>query len=220
MSQNINLYRSVYFIACFLSLFFIDVDKPVIEMITKILALVFLSFLYLEVSIKINYFYLLILMNSITSDVLLIFDDSFLKIGTLLILANRFLYIIIARRGFFKIKTKTLLIYLIPALFLFGAIFIMFKPYLQEISLSFLLLGITSVTMIGLAFFNYLNDMSKENKLFLLGLLLILTADVLMVFNKFLDYKLTFVIFYTTIYYIARYLICLSMIDKKTNYLL
>ena len=215
MPQNINLYSVAYFLTCFVSLFFIDTGNSITEMIIKILSLMSLSFLYLSTSKKIDYFYLLILMNSIASDTFLIFDDVFMMLGIFLLLANRVLYIIISRRALFETKPKMLLIYVIPSLLLFTTIFVLLKPYLQEISLSFLSMGITSAIMIGLAFFNYLNEMNKKSKFFLFGILLIVTADVLIAFNKFLDYSLVYVIVYTAMYYVARYLICLSMIERK-----
>ena len=220
MSRSFKAYSLVYFSACLLSLFFIDRDKSITEMIIKVFSLMFLSFLYLSSSKKINYFYVFILMNSIASDAFLIFDDDFMMFGILLLLTNRFLYIILARRALFNTSVKTLLTYLIPSLLLFVTIFILLKPYIQQISLSFFLMGITSAIMIGLSFFNYLKAMNKKNMFFLFGILLIVIADILIAFNKFLDYHITIVIIYTIMYYVARYLICLSMIDKKSSRLI
>ena len=217
MIRKINFYSLAYFSACLISLFFIDTNASITEMIVKIMALVFLSFLYLSSSKKINYFYLFILMNSLASDTFLIFDDDFLLLGTSLLLANRILYIIIARKAFLETKTNILLTYLIPSLLLFAIIFVLLRPYLQEISLSFLFMGISSSIIIGLAFFNYLNKMNTKNKFFLFGVLLIVTADVLIAINKFLDYLLVYVIIYTSMYYVARYLICQSMIERTNR---
>lgn len=186
-------------------------------MVIKVFSLMFLSFLYLSSSKKINYFYVFILMNSIASDAFLIFDDDFMMFGILLLLINRFLYIILARKALFNTSVKILLTYLIPSLLLFVTIFILLKPYIQEISLPFFLMGITSAIMIGLSFFNYLKTMNKKNMFFLFGILLIVIADILIAFNKFLDYHILLVVVYTIMYYIARYLICLSMIDKKSS---
>ncbi|QXP73962.1 hypothetical protein H0I31_10845 [Tenacibaculum sp. AHE15PA] len=217
MSRSFKAYSLVYFSACLLSLFFIDTDKSITEMVIKVFSLMFLSFLYLSSSKKINYFYVFILMNSIASDAFLIFDDDFMMFGILLLLINRFLYIILARKALFNTSVKILLTYLIPSLLLFITIFVLLKPYIQEISLPFFLMGITSAIMIGLSFFNYLKAMNKKNMFFLFGILLIVIADILIAFNKFLDYHILLVIVYTIMYYIARYLICLSMIDKKSS---
>ncbi|WNW02228.1 lysoplasmalogenase family protein [Tenacibaculum sp. HL-MS23] len=217
MSRSFKAYSLVYFSACLLSLFFIDIDKSITEMVIKVFSLMFLSFLYLSSSKKINYFYVFILMNSIASDAFLIFDDDFMMFGILLLLINRFLYIILARKALFNTSVKILLTYLIPSLLLFITIFVLLKPYIQEISLPFFLMGITSAIMIGLSFFNYLKAMNKKNMFFLFGILLIVIADILIAFNKFLDYHILLVIVYTIMYYIARYLICLSMIDKKSS---
>ncbi len=217
MIKKINFYSAGYFLACLLSLFFIDVNVSITEMIIKIIALVFLSFLYLSSSKKINYIYLLVLMNSIASDTFLIFEDDFLVLGTILLLVNRVLYVILARRALFETNIKALLTYLIPGLLLFTVIFILLKPYLYQISSSFLLIGIFSVIAISLSFFNYLNKMNRKNKFFLFGILLIVIADVLIAFNKFLEYQLVYVITYTLMYYVARYLICQSMIEETNR---
>lgn len=217
MIKNINFYSVAYFVACLVSLFFIDVNASITEMIIKISALIFLSFLYLSSSKRINYFYLLVLMNSIASDTFLIFDDDFLTLGVILLLANRVLYIIISRRALFGLNPKTLLSYLLPSLLLFVIIYVLLKPYLEQISLSFLLIGISSAIVIGLSFMNFMNNMNKRNKLFFFGILLIVTADVLIAINKFLDYHLAYVIIYTMMYYVARYFICESMIEETNR---
>lgn len=215
MSLLIKIYNAVYFVACFLSLFYIDKNFPFIEMVIKIVALLSLSFLYLTAARKINYWYLLVLLSSIASDSFLIFEDSFLQIGALLLLLNRILYIIISRRALFETDLKTLLGYLIPSFSMFLLVYVLMKPYLAEISYSFFMLGLTSAIMILFSFLNYLNKMNSKNKYFLYGILLIVTADILIAYNKFLDYNLIYVIVYTSIYYLARYLICRAMILEK-----
>ncbi|WP_299108739.1 lysoplasmalogenase family protein [uncultured Tenacibaculum sp.] len=184
-------------------------------MTIKVFALLSLSFWYLTAAKKINYWYLLLLLSSIASDTFLIFEDSFLIIGVLLLLLNRFLYIIISRRALKETDIKTLLLYLVPSLGMFIIFYVLMKPFLEEISSSFLLLGLTSATMILFSFLNYLNKMNTKNKYFLLGILLIVVADILIAYNKYLDYQLFYVIVYTTIYYVARYLICRAMILEK-----
>ncbi|MGB1042393.1 MAG: lysoplasmalogenase family protein [Tenacibaculum sp.] len=214
-TKGFKLYSVAYFLACLLSLFFIDKNTSVIEMVIKIISLVFLSFLYLSVTKKINYWYLLVLMNSIASDAFLIFDNDFLIVGMLLLLANRFIYIILSRKALVETKLKILLYYLLPGSFLFVIIFLLLKPYLSGVSNTFILLGFSSALMIGFSFLNYLNNMTKDNKYFLLGILLIVTADILIAYNKFLDYRIFVVLLYTAMYYVARYLICLAMIKEK-----
>lgn len=214
-SFYLKTYSAIYFITCLLSLFFIDRGFQFAEMTIKVTALLSLSFLYLTVSKKINYWYLLLLLSSIASDTFLIFEDSFLLLGVLLLLLNRFLYIIISRRALKETDIKTLLLYLIPSLGMFIIFYVLMKPYLEEISSSFLLLGLTSATMILFSFLNYLNKMNARNKYFLLGILLIVVADILIAYNKYLDYNLVYVIVYTSMYYLARYLICRAMILEK-----
>ncbi|WP_431167140.1 lysoplasmalogenase family protein [Tenacibaculum halocynthiae] len=214
MKSITNKYSILYFIASLLSLFFIDNDA-MIELVLKLLSLIFLSFLYLSTSKEINYWYVLVLLCSIASDASLIFDSDLLMVGTGLLIANRILYIIISRRALFRTNLKTLAFYFVVCLLVFVVIYVVLKPYLQEISYIFISLGITSAIMILFAFLNYLNKMNTQNKLFLFGLFLIITGDILMAFNKFLDYNMAYVLIYTIIYYIARYLICESMIVNK-----
>ncbi|CAL2104254.1 conserved membrane protein of unknown function [Tenacibaculum sp. 190130A14a] len=216
MPFYLKTYSTVYFIACFVSFFFIDRGDQLMEMTIKVTALLSLSFLYLTVSKKINYWYLLLLLSSIASDTFLIFEDSFLLFGVLLLLLNRVLYIIISRRALKDTDIKTLLFYMVPSFGLFIIFYVLLRPYLEEISSSFLLLGLTSATMILFSFLNYLNKMNLRNKYFLLGILLIVVADILIAYNKYLDYNLGYVIVYTSIYYIARYLICRAMILEKS----
>ncbi len=209
-----NKYVVLYFLSSLLSLIFIDNDS-ILELVLKLLSLIFLSFRYLNKSRIINFWYLLILLFSITSDAFLIFDTDLLFIGSMLLIANRFLYIIIARKAIFTTKPSTLIFYLVLCLLLFIVIYIILKPYLKEIIGIFMTMGISSCVMLLFAYLNYLNNMNRRNKYFLFGLFLIITADVLMIFNKFLDYNIFYVIVYTSIYYIARYLICEAMIVGK-----
>lgn len=210
-----KLYSIIFFVACFLSLFFIDRGLPFLEMTIKVIALLSLSFLYLTASKKINYWYVLLLLSSIASDSFLTFEDSFLFLGVLLLLLNRFLYIIIARRALRETDIKTLLLYMVPSFGMFIIFYVLMKPYLEDISTSFLLLGLTSATMILFSFLNYLNKMNTKNRYYLLGILLIVVADILIAYNKYLDYNLFYVVMYTSIYYVARYLICRAMILEK-----
>ncbi|SEC30681.1 YhhN-like protein [Tenacibaculum sp. MAR_2009_124] len=204
----------LYFIASVLSLVFIDNDS-IIELVLKLLSLTFLSFMYLNRSRVINIWYLLVLLFSIASDAFLIFDTDLLFIGSMLLIINRFLYIIIARRAIFQTKLHLLIFYLVLCLLLFVVIYIILRPYLKEILGIFMTMGFSSCVMLLFAYLNYLNRMNRRNKYFLFGLFLIITADVLMIFNKFLDYNILYVIAYTSIYYVARYLICESMIVGK-----
>ncbi|CAL2092167.1 YhhN-like protein [Tenacibaculum sp. 190524A02b] len=214
MLAKINTYTLLYFIASILSLFFIDNDSMT-ELILKLFALTFLSFLYLSETQKINYWYVLVLLCSIASDAFFIFEDDFLIVAAALLFVNKILYIIIARRALFQTKLKTLLFYFTVCLLVFVIFYVMLKPYVEQISYTFILLGVSNTLAILFAFLNYLNKMNKENKHFLFGIFLIIFCDILMAFNKFLEYQILYVIIYTSIYYVARYLICRSLIIEK-----
>lgn len=209
-----NKYTILYFIVSLLSLFFID-NNSVVELILKLLSLAFLIVLYISKTDKINYWYLTVLLLSMISDASLIFDPHLLLLGSLLLVVNRVLYIIISRRALKETKLKTLLFYLTICLLVFLINYTLVKPYAGELHFIVALFGSTSSIMILFAFLNYLNKMNRKNKYFLFGLFLIVLADVLMAINKFVDYKLLYVISYTVIYYIARYLICDAMIVEK-----
>lgn len=94
----------LYFIFSFTSLFFIDVQELAIEMVLKLCSTFFLCFYYLNNSKRINYWYLTLLLSSMASDSFLVFDAEFLLFGTLLIVLNRVLYIIILREFFLRLN--------------------------------------------------------------------------------------------------------------------
>ena len=154
-------------------------------------------------------------MFSIISDTFLVYDNTFLIIGTLFLLVNRVLYIIISRRAFFNTDRKTLFLYFIPFFTVFVLVFPLLKSYLRQLSYTILLMGLLSTIMALFAFINYLNKMTNKNKFFLFGILLIIISDILTAYNKFLDYEFFYVVVYSILYYVARYLICRAMIIDK-----
>lgn len=204
-------YTLLYFTISLLSFIFIDNDST-IELILKLLSILSLIFMYLNKTRIINYYYLLILLFSMTSDAFLISSEDFLFIGSLPLIANRFLYIIIASKAIIQTKLKFLILYLLLSLLVFVVIYTILKPYIQEIVEIFIVMGLSSVVMVLFAYINYLNKMNRRNKLYFMGLFLLVFADILMTFNNFIDYHIMYVFSYTFIYYIARYLICDSMI--------
>lgn len=214
-SSSFKIYSVVYFITCIISLLFIDNNESIIEMILKILTIVLTSFLYLAYTTKINYWYLLLLMFCIVADALLIFDQDFLKGGILLLMFTRVIYLIILRKTIFKIKLKVVLPYLIPVFFAFFIMSYLLYTFIENMLLSIFMICLLNLIVIGVSFYQYLYNMTKDNLYFMLGIFLITIADFIIAFNKFLDYQLYYVVLYTVMYYVARYLICIAMIKEK-----
>ena len=215
MDLKFKIYSTVYFIACFISLFFIDVGTSLEEMVVKLTSLVFLAFLYISVSKKINYWYIVILMCSIGSDSFFIFDPDFLTEGLALVIVERVLYFIILRKTLSKIEMDSVKKYVIPGIFVFIMSSYLLSPYVENMLIAFFIICFLNLGLIGVAFFHLIQKNDRQNLQFFLGVFFIGAADFLQAFNKYLEYSLFLVITYTVIYYIARYFICVAIIDKK-----
>jgi len=213
-----DFYKLLFILTAFFSLFFIDKGYSLLELFLKVISLVFLCFYYLKKTKKINYVYILVILFSCLSSSLLIFEKTFLTLGTLFLLMNRWLYIIISRRAFSLKNYKKLIffvfVFLIPVVIIFPQL----KSSLNELVYPILLIGLSSAVMCAFAFVNYLNKMVFHNKYFVIGMLLFVLADILTVYNQFISYDPYFVITYTSLYFIARYTVCEAMIVKKTNH--
>ncbi|CAM1364110.1 conserved membrane protein of unknown function [Tenacibaculum soleae] len=215
MGLKFKIYTTIYFLACFVSLFFIDAGTSLEEMVVKILSLVFLAFLYISVSKDINYWYILILMCIIGSDSFFVFDPDFLTEGVILVLIERFLYFIILRKTLSKIKIVSLLTYMIPGILIFGTVLYIYLPYLKDMLGTLFIICFFNITLISIAYLKFLQKNDQKNLFFLLGIFMISGVDFLMVYNKYLDYNFYYVIGYTLTYYTARYLICYSIIEER-----
>ena len=210
-----NLYLILFCITSLISLFFIDSDTDALELFFKLASIISLLLLYLKKTKKINVWYILILVFSCFYTFFLIYDTDFLAIGTFLMIVNRAIYVIIALKLMLRINYKKVTIYLLTFLIPVVVIFPQLKEHLEGLSFPILTIGLLSALMCALAYTNYLKKMNHQNKFFLLGLLLFVIADILITINRFIDYKFYFVVIYTSIYYVARYLICSAMINEK-----
>ena len=217
MFQKKDYSLILFYCSSLSALFFIDNGHPYIESILKLVSILSLALFYFKNTTHLNYWYLTVLFCSCLSSTFLVFDAVFLAMGTYLLLFNRVLYIIISRRALLVLNRKKILLpltlFLIPVLIIFPEL----KSYLGNLSLTILLIGITSAIMASFAFINYLEVMKKENQYFLGGILLFVIADILIAYNKFVSYNLAVVIFYTSIYFIARYFVCKAMLLEKRN---
>lgn len=215
MESKFNVYSLTYFITCLASLFFIDAGSSLAEMNLKITALIVLSFMYMSISKKINFWYILILMTSIAADSFFVYDPDFLIQGVILVLVNRLLYFVLLRKKIAQIKLSSLVIYLVPGIVIFGVILYLFSPYLKDMLNVLFVICFCNISLISIAYFNFLKNNNKKNLFFLLGVFMVSTCDFFIVYNKYLEYNLYFVLGYTTIYYVARYLICVSVIEER-----
>ncbi|WP_408039642.1 lysoplasmalogenase family protein [Tenacibaculum amylolyticum] len=186
-----------------------------LEFAVKIIALFSLSFLYLETTTKVNHWYVIILLFSIISDSLFIFE-TFYYPALYFLIVNRFLYLVIIRKSIFPYAPKKIFLYSIPILLAFLILYLMIYEYMKDIRISAFIMGVISVFLILFTFLNFLKKNNKRAKYFFLGTSLMPFADVLMAISYYIDSHTTYIIIYHYMYYIARYLIYKSMVtDKK-----
>lgn len=103
--------------------------------------------------------------------------------------------------------------YLVPFFVAFVLIIPLLSSYIYEnISIYSYVIGGLSVIIMLLGFINYLYSFSMKSKLMFLGLLIII-----MTYNKFVDYEIFYIIVYTLMYCVARFLICEAMIEKNID---
>lgn len=202
-----------YVVTSIIVLYTIAIEDVHLESIFKLISLVALSFLYVSSSKKINFSYVTILLISIISDVLLAYNSEAVVSGAVLLIINRILYVIIVKDEVLKVPVKILLFYSLPFLVSFLLLFFMLID--SEYSAVILIYGIFSVVMAVFAFVNYINTKHIENLWYFIAIFMIIVADALVAISTFQDYKVTYVVIYTFLYVIARYLICKAMILKS-----
>ncbi len=209
--------KFLYIITSALVAYALAIENINLEFAIKLVALFSLSFLYLETTLKVNHWYVMILLFSIVSDSLFIFDEFYYPALAFLIL-NRFLYIVIIRRTIFPYPPKVLLLYSIPFLLTFLMIYFLIYEYLLDIQFSAFILGVVSVFLVLFTYLNFLYKNNKRSKYFFLGTTLMPFADVLTAIANYIDSHLLYVIIYHFMYYIARYYIYKAMIMNKNKY--
>jgi len=217
MSFKINSKKLVYVIIATLSLFFIDNGNSIIELLIKLTSIFILFFYYITKTKAINYYYVLVMLLSCFVSSFLIYDITYLLLGASLMFANRILYVLISRKAMRKVNYKMLvtffLIFLIPVVVIYPQL----KTNLGQLTYPVLGIALTSVIMCSFAFVNYFTKMIIKNKFYVFGMLLFVFADTLMVYNSFINYNIIYVIIYTSVYYLARYLVCESLIVEKIS---
>ncbi len=193
------------------------VENVNLEFAIKLIALFSLAFLYLETTLKVNHWYIIILLFSIISDSLFIFDEFYFPALAFLIL-NRFLYIIIIRRTFFPYSPGILFLYSIPFLLTFFMIYFLIYEYLIDIQISAFLLGVVSVFLMLFTYLNFLKKNNKRAKYYFFGTTLMPFADILMAISNYIDDHFIYVVIYHLMYYVARFYIYKAMVMHRNKY--
>lgn len=213
LDKNISLFLKVFYVLlAALALKAIYDVNLMNELFYKVFALLFLSFLYLTNSKKINIWYLLVLIFSIISDSLFVFGADFRLEGTIGLFLNRFFYIMIVKDVLQKYTLRRLFFYSFPFWATFIIIFYLVHDSLGDLFYPSLFFGIISVVMVLLSFLKYLENNRPKNLYYFLGVFLISVSDAIMVIANFLDEEITYILIYHLLYYIARYIIYRSMV--------
>lgn len=213
----VALLRNLYFVMVALVSYALVIKDLNFEFAVKLIALLSLSFLYLETTKKVNYWYVLILLFSILSDSLFVFEDMFIHEALYLLIINRFLYIVIIKEHVFPQGIKKMVFYAAPFLLAFVMIYFLIYSYMKDIQLSAFIMGIVSVFLVLFTFLNFLNKNNKKSKYFFWGTFLMPFADVLTVIANYIDFSYAYVVIYHLMYYLARYLIYKSMVLEKRS---
>lgn len=213
--KNVTLFTTLYILASLLVLYVVTIEDLNFEFAVKLAALLSLSFLYLETTPKVNYWYVVILLFSIVSDSLFVFEAHFYHEALFLLVLNRFLYIIIIYHSILKHSLKTLLLYAIPFLFIFSMIYLILYEYVNDVQLLVFTMGIVSISLVLFAFLNLLTKNNSKALYFFLGVLIFPIADVLTAISNYISPSPYYIVIYHLMYYVGRYLIFRSMILKR-----
>ncbi len=211
--------KGLYFLASLLVIFSLVIRNVNLEFAMKLIALISLSFLYLETTTKVNYLYVFILLISILSDSFFVLEEHFYYNGLFLLVLNRFLYIVLIRRTILIYSIKKIVFYSLPFLLTFVMIYTLLFESMTDIKTSSFLLGIFSVILLLFTFLNLLNKNSNKSKYFFFGTTILPFADAISAIAYYIEANLVYVIIYHVMYYSARYLIFKSMVsERKLNH--
>ncbi|WP_373456517.1 lysoplasmalogenase family protein [uncultured Tenacibaculum sp.] len=213
--KNVTFFTTLYFLASLLVLYVVTLGDLNFEFAVKLVTLLLLSFLYLETTPKVNYWYVVILLFSIVSDSLFVFEKHFYYEALFLLILNRFLYIIIIYHSILKHPLKTLLLYAIPFVFIFSMIYLILYEYVNDIQLFVFIMGVVSIALILFAFLNLLTKNNAKALYFFLGVLIFPIADVLTTISNYISPSPYYIVIYHLMYYVARYLIFRSMVLRR-----
>lgn len=206
-------FKVSYILLVVLVLYSIYTENMMYELLYKFFALLFLTFLYLTSSKKINNWYLLILIVSIISDSVFVFGADYRLEGTIALFLNRIFYIMIVKDVLEHYSFKRLFNYSFPFWVTFALIFSLIYDSLGALLYPSLIFGVLSVLMLLFTYLKYLQNNKRQSLHFFLGVFLIAISDVIMVITNFLGENVIYIVIYHTTYYIARYIIYSSMIE-------
>ncbi|WP_299621646.1 lysoplasmalogenase family protein [uncultured Tenacibaculum sp.] len=213
--KNVIFFTALYLIASLLVLYVVTLGDLNVEFAVKLAALLSLSFLYLETTPKVNYWYVIILLFSILSDSLFVFEEHFFYAALSLLIVNRFIYIIIIHPSVLKYPVRSIIIYAIPFVFIFSMIYLILYEYIVEIQFLVFLMGVVSISLILFAFLNLLTKNNRKAIYFFVSTLLFPFADIITIISAYIEQHWYYVVIYHFLYYVGRYLMYKSMILKK-----
>ena len=213
--KNVIFFTALYLIASLLVLYVVTLGDLNVEFAVKLAALLSLSFLYLETTPKVNYWYVIILLFSILSDSLFVFEEYFFYAALSLLIVNRFIYIIIIHPSVLKCPVKSIIVYAIPFVFIFSMIYLILYEYIVEIQFLVFLMGVVSISLILFAFLNLLTKNNRKAIYFFVSTLLFPFADIITIISAYIEQHWYYVVIYHFLYYVGRYLMYKSMILKK-----
>lgn len=208
--------KLLYIVTCILVSYALAIENVNLEFAIKLVALFSLSFLYLETTLSVNHWYIMILLFSIISDSLFIFEEFYYPALFFLIL-NRFLYIVIIRKTIFPYPPKVIFLYSIPFLLTFLMVYFLIYEYMVDIQFFAFVFGIVSVFMFSSTYLNFLKKNNKRSKYYFLGTSLMPFADILMAIAFYIDSHLAYVIIYHMMYYIGRFYIYKAMVMHRNK---
>jgi len=216
-----NTYLLIFIISSVCALFFIDNGHNVTELLLKLTSILSLLGLYVSKRERINYLYVLIILFSCISSSLLIYEKNYflevslLTIGTSCLAINKFLFLIICIKNSNSSRLNRYGIFLIPFLITAIIFYSQINIHLSDLSNLTVIISILYVLLACIAFGNYLTRMTVDNKYFFLGILVLILADVLILYNQFVAYNFIFVATYTSLYFVSRFFICYALIKRK-----
>ncbi len=190
------------------------VDKT-LEIIFKVIALMALSFLYLQKVKRVNFYFITILLINIVTDVLLTFESAYINQAISLLLINKLLYLLMLSDVFRKNSTVTILLYTLPHFITGTVIFYFLNNELEVFNLYIFLVYVALVVLGGITFINVITKNSLKSVLYFIGIFLISIAEVIMAISLFVGRNIWYIIMYYAISFVARFIMYRAIIRRK-----
>lgn len=217
MMKNKKFFIFLLFVftsALILESYAIYLQNEKLELIAKPFLNLTLIGVYIYAIKKINWWYLGVLFFALLGDYFMIFKfkDSFLFAGLIAFFLSHILLLKIFFGYQKNVSKKQLAIYSIPYVIGVGTIFLVISDNLGKFFLIILIHVVTIGLLANISFLNYMNNTQKPNFWIFIGVFCFVGADCLFGLYRFLNPKIIFSIFVTTLYAIGQLLICKSII--------